>query len=466
MRCRAHKFGGSSLADADRIRHVAGLMLEADESRQVVVVSAMQGVTDALIGVADAAAGGGDWQAALEALRQRHLDAANALLDAPADTHGWLDAQFAQLAELLRAVGLLRQPGRAAFERIQGMGEVLSSRLLHAHLRERGGDYALLDARDVLVVQPGELGVIVDWEESARRLAAWRQIASAIARGRHRLRRRRQGRPADGAGPQRQRFLGGDLRGPVRCRGTAHLVRCRWRAVRRSATGAGSGVADRDELPGSLRAGLFRRESDPSADDDPGDRARPADPDAQHLQPRVRRHAHRCRGWRRRPGQGADAQHRSRPGQPGRRRPDRRARHRRAPVRRPACGTDLGGDDLAGLLRALDLLGGARSRCAGRARGAAGRVRPRTRLRAGAGRAGGTRHQRAGRGRRRHGRHPRRRRATVRRTGAGAGQHPRDRAGFERTQHLGCHRSQPTRRAHCVPRTPRSGCRRRPWRWR
>ena len=172
--CRAHKFGGSSLADAGRIRHVAGLMLDADEDRQVVVVSAMQGTTDALIGLAEAAAQGRDWQAALDGLRQRHLQAADALLESPAATRDWIDAQCAQLAELLHAVGLLRQPGRAAFERIQGMGEVLSSRLLHAHLRERGGDYALLDAREVLVVRPGELGVIVDWQESTRRLADWK----------------------------------------------------------------------------------------------------------------------------------------------------------------------------------------------------------------------------------------------------------------------------------------------------
>ena len=172
--CRAHKFGGSSLADAGRIRHVAGLMLDADEDRQVVVVSAMQGTTDALIGLAEAAAQGRDWQAALDGLRQRHLQAADALLESPAATRDWIDAQCAQLAELLRAVGLLRQPGRAAFERIHGMGEVLSSCLLHAHLRERGGDYALLDAREVLVVRPGELGVIVDWQESTRRLADWK----------------------------------------------------------------------------------------------------------------------------------------------------------------------------------------------------------------------------------------------------------------------------------------------------
>ena len=67
--CRAHKFGGSSLADASRIRHVASLMLGAGEPRQVVVVSAMQGTTNALIAMTTAAAAGEDWQAAWSALR-------------------------------------------------------------------------------------------------------------------------------------------------------------------------------------------------------------------------------------------------------------------------------------------------------------------------------------------------------------------------------------------------------------
>ena len=81
--CRAHKFGGSSLADAGRIRHVASLMLGAEESRQVVVVSAMQGTTNALIAMTNAAAAGEDWQSAWSSLRTQHADAASALLDAP-----------------------------------------------------------------------------------------------------------------------------------------------------------------------------------------------------------------------------------------------------------------------------------------------------------------------------------------------------------------------------------------------
>ena len=172
--CRAHKFGGSSLADAGRIRHVASLMLGAEESRQVVVVSAMQGTTNALIAMTNAAAAGEDWQSAWSSLRTQHADAASALLDAPIALHAWIDARFGDIADLLRAVSLLRQPGRAALDRIQGMGEVLSAMLLQAHLRARGADYALLDARDVLLVRHAELGAVVDWDESARRLAAWR----------------------------------------------------------------------------------------------------------------------------------------------------------------------------------------------------------------------------------------------------------------------------------------------------
>ncbi len=174
VECRVHKFGGSSLGDAGRISHVAGLMLAADEPRHAVVVSAMHGVTDALIALGDTAARGDDWQPALANLRQRHIEAADALLEDSHASRQWLDQQFTELGEVLRAIALLRLPGHAAVARVHGMGEVLSSHLLHACLRERGGDYARLDAREVLRVRHGELGAIVDWDTSAARLAEWR----------------------------------------------------------------------------------------------------------------------------------------------------------------------------------------------------------------------------------------------------------------------------------------------------
>ena len=157
--CRAHKFGGSSLADAERIRHVAGLLLADDAPRQLAVSSAMHGTTNALIALADAATAGGEWRNALDVLRQRHRDTARALLEHPDAMLSQVDALCGELAELLQATSLLRQPGRAALERIHGMGELLSTALLHAHLVERGGDYALLDAREVLVVRHTDLGI-------------------------------------------------------------------------------------------------------------------------------------------------------------------------------------------------------------------------------------------------------------------------------------------------------------------
>ena len=73
-----HKFGGTSVADAERYRHVAKLLLARDEEVQVTVVSAMKGVTDALIELCELAAGDdGD----LDALGERDQQIPDGLVD-------------------------------------------------------------------------------------------------------------------------------------------------------------------------------------------------------------------------------------------------------------------------------------------------------------------------------------------------------------------------------------------------
>ena len=77
-----HKFGGTSVADAGRYQAVAGILLarRAGGERAAVVVSAMSGVTDALLGlVSGAAARDGGYAERLHALRARHLETAAAL---------------------------------------------------------------------------------------------------------------------------------------------------------------------------------------------------------------------------------------------------------------------------------------------------------------------------------------------------------------------------------------------------
>lgn len=187
-RCLAHKFGGSSLADAHCYQHVARLLHApvAGEAR-IVVVSAMQGVTNALIALTDAALAGGESRPAWGDLRQQHLDAGRAL--DPKSMHGlcaWLDQEFESLQLQLDAFALSAVPARTELAgsaslmasgetaRIHGLGEVWSARLLLAALGGAAAGWTNLDAREVLVVHPGELGVAVAWDDSRTRLAQWR----------------------------------------------------------------------------------------------------------------------------------------------------------------------------------------------------------------------------------------------------------------------------------------------------
>src|SRR5664280_2922853 len=77
-----HKFGGTSLGDASRIRNAARLLAAARRRRPVVAVaSAMGGVTDVLLQAARDAERGhiGLARKAVEALNARHAAAAKEL---------------------------------------------------------------------------------------------------------------------------------------------------------------------------------------------------------------------------------------------------------------------------------------------------------------------------------------------------------------------------------------------------
>lgn len=179
--CVAHKFGGSSLKTAERIAHVAGLLRGRSERCQVTVVSAMGGVTDALIALVHAASRDpAQAQAELDALSARHREAARALLGDTADSAlAPLERDWEDLHALLRAVALLGHPAADLLEYVQGLGEVWSAQLLASRLSAEGETVDWLDARAVLVVSPSALGAVVDWAESGRRLAAWRASHSA-----------------------------------------------------------------------------------------------------------------------------------------------------------------------------------------------------------------------------------------------------------------------------------------------
>jgi aspartate kinase len=152
------KFGGTSVADPEAIQRliqIVGTARSRDGRGPAVVVSAMSGVTDALLGVA-AAAGGGRLEDALtrlDQLRERHIAAAQTL--APKESKGALgqqiDQQFDDLTALARALAVLREVSPRTLDVIAAAGELLSSRIVTAALAGADIPSEWVDARRAII---------------------------------------------------------------------------------------------------------------------------------------------------------------------------------------------------------------------------------------------------------------------------------------------------------------------------
>ncbi len=145
------KFGGTSVADAPAITRLVDIVRTRAPERPVVVVSALAGVTDALLGLA-APAQAGDAAAleqALEALVLRHERTARALPGGEAALPA-IRGDFDALAGLLRAArGRPLRPQE--LDALAGLGELCSSRLVAATMDEAGLPAAWVDIRPIMV---------------------------------------------------------------------------------------------------------------------------------------------------------------------------------------------------------------------------------------------------------------------------------------------------------------------------
>ena len=168
------KFGGSSLADAACFEQVADNICLQDPPLAV-VVSAVGGTTDLLIDALErAAAQDPGYSQPLEAIRQRHQVLADALLDkaSAAEYEEALEVELRDVRHILHAAMLLKRASEDSENLVSGMGEIWSARLLAAYLSQRGRTADWVDARNILVVEHGELGPAVDWRESRARMRA------------------------------------------------------------------------------------------------------------------------------------------------------------------------------------------------------------------------------------------------------------------------------------------------------
>lgn len=169
---QVHKFGGSSVADAQCMERVATILEQDSHPRMAVVLSACRGVTDAMLNLVAAA----ERQEAtvaeqLEAVRQRHIGIAETLLN-EAERNEYvalLDHDCQDIASILHTVALIRAASQMVRDLVAGFGEIWSTRLFVRYLRSRGnrpGEVEWIDARDIVSVDWNPLGPAVRWEDS------------------------------------------------------------------------------------------------------------------------------------------------------------------------------------------------------------------------------------------------------------------------------------------------------------
>lgn len=154
------KFGGTSVGSAAAIRAVIDIISKAENP--VVVVSAMSGVTNELVRLAQAAAA--RHAANLTSIRQKHADAALEL--GVSSDHERL---LSELEQLLHGVSLIRDASPRVLDSILAYGELLSARLVAAALNAANHKAIAVDARALIVTDDTHGRAIVDRATSYQR---------------------------------------------------------------------------------------------------------------------------------------------------------------------------------------------------------------------------------------------------------------------------------------------------------
>jgi aspartate kinase len=178
------KFGGTSVKDAEAVRRLASIV--AREARpRLVVVSALSGVTDALLALARQAETGdaAGARSAVAELHRRH-EAMSVLVRAPerrADLLAAIDALFRELDAVVHALAVVEEVSPRSCDLIASFGELASSRVVAAALEDASVPSRWLDPRRILVTDAQHGTAAPDRAATDERLRA--HVAPLLAEG-------------------------------------------------------------------------------------------------------------------------------------------------------------------------------------------------------------------------------------------------------------------------------------------
>ena len=178
------KFGGTSVADQAAVERLIAIVraerqaeaqTEGGDARgPIVVVSALSGVTDRLLGVA-ALAGSGDIEGArtsLRDLRARHITVSEVISDASLrqPVLDFLNREFDDLERIVSALAVLQEVSPRWLDALAATGEVLSSQIVAAALTSRKLLATWVDSRRAVVTDGEHTAAAPKFEETTAAL--------------------------------------------------------------------------------------------------------------------------------------------------------------------------------------------------------------------------------------------------------------------------------------------------------
>ena len=168
------KFGGSSVATAANINKVVAIVLLAVKKEPVLlVVSALSGVTDALLQTGKyAETGNEDYKIVLKELEQKHLNTVRELLpiQQQSSTLSLVKQKFNELEGIADGVFLLGELSNRTKDRLASYGEILSSLIIAAKVNSVPFAQQWVDARLLIRTNANYGNAAVDFIVSNRNI--------------------------------------------------------------------------------------------------------------------------------------------------------------------------------------------------------------------------------------------------------------------------------------------------------
>ncbi|HTQ66268.1 MAG TPA: bifunctional aspartate kinase/homoserine dehydrogenase I [Puia sp.] len=171
------KFGGTSVANAENINKVIEIIREScKKDRTIVVVSALGGITDALLQCGILAASEDEsYKEKLQAIEQRHLETVKSLIPITHQSSALslVKKRCNELEDICNGVFLLGELSVRTKDKILSYGELLSSQIMSSRLKTIGIENEWKDSRELISTDSQFGYAAVDFEMTNKKMSAF-----------------------------------------------------------------------------------------------------------------------------------------------------------------------------------------------------------------------------------------------------------------------------------------------------